>query len=145
MGSTGAGIFKTSNKGAFDVREIGIRGAVNFTGRLPAESDMEQPGNSKLTFRIQSSDNKDIIFQFKLLSNNEMSIRAYDPNIPSKGKVAVSVKTPSLDSAINSSDRKTRINAQKIRSMMNKSAKIDESMLSQIANRLKMAKNRKGN
>lgn len=144
MGSTGSGILKSSNRSALAGETFGIRGAKDYSGKIPASSGLEKTGPNKITLRVPSSDRQDIIFQFKLIDGNKnLSIRAYDPNQPSKGKVSVTVSAPSLDTVIKTGDKTEKANALKIRDMMTKSSAISEAQLGQIAQRLKMNKKKR--
>jgi hypothetical protein len=76
-----------------------------------------------------------------------MSIRAYDPNEPSRAKVSVTTKDASLDSVIKSADstKEEKTNARKIKEMINQTTSgITQSSLKKIANELIMNKNKKG-
>ena len=139
MGSTGHSTFATSREGASN-ETFDIKGAVNYKGKVPTESNLEKVGSNKITLKIASTEPEDVYFQFKLLKNGKMSVIAHDPNVPLNGKAILSVVNPSLDVVINTGNATERRNAERVRQIMNKSAKINESQLQQIANQLSAGK-----
>ena len=147
MGATGSGSGVRTGQGTGN-QVFGIRNARKLEdGANPAGSGFKADGNN-IVISAHSDEGKDIVFQFKLLKNDKMKITAYDPNVPSKGKVSVSADRPSLDSVINSSKASTddKRNAMKIRDMFQRTdSGIKESSLGRIANELKKRKLRRGN
>ena len=145
MGSTGHGIYNKSYKGNVNDETFGIKGAVNCTGKLPEDSNLEKPGNNKITLKVASDDKFDIIFQFKLTKDNKyMVITAHDPNTPPvKAKVNVESLNPSIDDVIATGSHNQQLQAIKIKDMFAKSTTIKESQLSAIVNKLLRAKMKK--
>jgi len=149
MGATGNFVFRKSDGSADRSRAFGIAGGVRLDSNPPRESGLDRHGQDDIMVSVHSEEGKDIIFQFKLVGRNQdkMSIKAYDPNVPSKGKVQVVTDRPSLDAVINNPNTSAtdKSNAMRIRDMMNRTRSgIKESSLTQIANNLKANKNRKG-
>jgi len=120
---------------------FGIRGARRLEGNAPREAEFKDQGKDDIRIALASEEDKDIIFQFKLnKSGNEMIIRAYDPNVPSRGVTEVKTSSPSLDSVLNdpNASPSDKSGALRIRDMMNRSKSgIKESSLARIANDLK--------
>ena len=143
MGATGSGILRRSNAYRIAGLDLGIPGARQYTGSVTRESSLEAPGEDKITLRIPSYDRQDILFQFRL-SHGDLIIRAYDPNTGMKTKVELDSKNPSLDNAARNGDRTDRINVQKLRTLMNKSANVSESQFGMIADTLKKNRTRTG-
>ena len=136
MGATGMHTGKVgANKGIF--RTYGIYGARKISEPVPKESGFKDQGKNDIRISVATDEEKDIIFQFKLVDGGKnMSIRAYDPNVPSKGVTEVKTSSPSLSAVMNdpNATAEEKSNAQKIRDMMNRSKKgITESSLSKIA------------
>ena len=146
MGSTGHSLISTSRRGNVNNETFGIPGAVNYTGRIPAGKGIEKVGANKITLKVRSTRNQDIIFQFKLTKDDRLSINGFDPNKPeSRAHLIVSATNPSIDRAAAMGDKSDKNNASKLRMMFIKSQDINEGQLSQIANKLLDAKrNRKG-
>ena len=145
MGSTGHSLISTSRQGNVNNETFGIPGAVNYTGRVPAGKGIEKVGSNKITLKVRSTGNQDIIFQFKLTKDNRMSINGFDPNKPeSRAHLIVSATNPSIDKAAATGTKSDKTNADKLRRMFIKSQDINEGQLSQIAYKLLNAKRVKG-
>lgn len=143
MGATGHGLFKYSRTGNVNTETFGIKGAVNYKGRIPRGKGLDDVGANKITLKVASDLPQDIYFQFKLTKNNKLSINGYDPNMPeSRAHLIVSAIAPSL--AATDFDRSEEREAQKLRRMMAKSTKISEAQLQQIAARLLQHKKNRG-
>lgn len=127
---------------------FGIRGAYRLQEPVKGDSGFKDQGKDDIRIALASDEEKDIVFQFKLTKDgSEMIIRAYDPNVPSKGVTEVKTSKPSLDAVM--SDPKAspteKSGAMKIRDMMNRSKSgIKESSLARIANELKKKKAKGG-
>lgn len=143
MGSTGHSLFGTS-RGGVGSQTFGIRGAVNFTGKLPADTNLLPVGGNKITLKVSTNDRLDVLFQFRLTKDSKfMIITAHDPNTPPvKAKVSVDAVRPSLDKVINSSSGSERASAQRIKALMAKSSEINENQLGAIADNLKRKRRR---
>ena len=126
----------------------GIRGARRLEGTAPREAEFKDQGKDDVRIALSSEEDKDIIFQFKLnKSGDEMIIRAYDPNVPSRGVTEVKTSQPSLDSVLNdpNASPSDKSGALRIRDMMNRSKSgIKESSLARIANDLKKKRTKGG-
>lgn len=145
MGATGLGSGKRGRtKGSF--RTYGIYGARKLTEPVPKESGFTDQGKNDIRISVNTDEEKDIVFQFKLVDGGKnMSIRAYDPNVPSKGITEVKTSSPSLSAVMNDPNASAteKSNAMKIRDMMNRSKKgITESSLAKIANELQRKQNK---
>lgn len=145
MGATGLKFGRVgANRGIH--RTYGIYGARKLTEPAPKESGFKDQGKNDIRISVATDEEKDIIFQFKLVDGGKnMSIRAYDPNVPSKGVTEVKTSSPSLSSVMNdpSASAEDKANAMKIRDMMNRSKKgITESSLAKIANDLQKKQNK---
>lgn len=131
-----------------DTKIFGIKFARRMQEKAPREAEFRDQGKDDIVVSVQSNEEKDIIFQFKLnKSGDEMIIRAYDPNIPTKSTTEVKTSSPSLNSVINDpkSSPSEKSGALKIRDMMNRSKSgIKESSLARIANELKKKKAKGG-
>ena len=127
---------------------FGIKGARRVNDKVPREAEFKDQGKNDIVLAVSSEEEKDIIFQFKLTkTGNEMIIRAYDPNVPSKGVTEVKTSTPSLDSVLNDpkASPTEKSGALKIRDMMNRSKSgIKETSLARIANELKKKRTKGG-
>lgn len=144
MGSTGHSLVRTSRRGNVNTETFGIHGAVNYTGRIPEGKGLEKVGSNKITLKVKSIGNQDIIFQFKLTKDNRLSISGYDPNRPeSRAHLIVSAANPSIDVAAEEGTKSDKANALKLRKMFIKSQDIKEGQLSQISHKLLSAKRRK--
>lgn len=141
-GTGGSGIRRSStSQGVF-----GIRNGRRLDDDANPRGAKFSTGGENIVIATHSDEGKDIVFQFKLLKNDKMSITAYDPNIPNRGKVSVSAERPSLDSVISSpkASSSDKQNAMKIRDMMQRTdSGIKESSLGRIANELKKRKLRR--
>lgn len=139
MGATGAGSGIRNGKASGE-QVFGMRNARRLEdGANPKGSGFTAKGDN-IVIAAHSDEGKDIVFQFKLVKDDKMKITAYDPNVPSKGRVSVSAERPSLDSVINSSKASAddKRNAMKIRDMFQRTdSGIKESSLGRIANELK--------
>jgi len=145
MGATGLKLGRRgANKGIF--RTYGIYGARKLTEPAPREAGFTDQGKNDVRISVSTDEDKDIIFQFKLVDGGKnMSIRAYDPNIPSKGITEVKTSSPSLSAVMNDPNATAteKSNALKIRDMMNRSKRgITESSLAKIANDLQKKQNK---
>ena len=124
-----------------ETKIFGIKFAHRLQEKAPREADFKDQGKNDIVLAIKSEEEKDIIFQFKLSKDgSEMIIRAYDPNVPSKGVTEVKTSEPSLNSVLNDpkASPTEKSGALKIRDMMNRSKSgIKESSLARIANELK--------
>lgn len=122
-------------------RIFGIKGAHRLQEPVPGNSGFKDEGKDDIRIALATDEDKDIVFQFKLTKDgSEMIIRAYDPNVPSKGVTEVRSSKPSLDAVMTDpkATPKDREGAMKIRDMMNRSKSgIKESSLTKIANELK--------
>jgi hypothetical protein len=140
MGGRGSssGISKRS-AGVFDIAD-----AKRTYDRGLGEKGIPVPTGKDIQIKVGTKDRgQDIVFQFRLTANNEMSIRAYDPNQPDKAKVSVTTKDASLDSVIKdkNSSNKDKVNARKIKEMINQTTSgITQGSLMKIANDLIMHK-----
>ena len=114
--------------------------------RLRSCAGKTDQGKNDIRISVSTDEDKDIIFQFKLVDGGKnMSIRAYDPNIPSKGITEVKTSSPSLSAVMNDPNATAteKSNALKIRDMMNRSKRgITESSLAKIANDLQKKQNK---
>lgn len=137
MGSTGHSTYATSRKGNVNNETFGIPGASNFTGRVTPGKGIENAGANKVTLRLPSTGRQDIVFQFKLTKDNKLFVAGYDPNKPeAKAHIELSSSAPSLDKAAAVGSDSDKQNALKLKDMMAKSVKINESQLGAIANKL---------
>ena len=127
---------------------FGIRGAHRLQEPVKGDSGFKDQGKDDIRIALASDEEKDIVFQFKLSKDgSEMIIRAYDPNVPSKGVTEVRSSKPSLDAVMNDpkASQQDKQGAMKIRDMMNRSKSgIKESSLAKIANELKKKKAKGG-
>lgn len=142
MGATGAGS-GVRNGRASSEQVFGMRNARRLEdGTNPKGSGFTASGNN-IVIAAHSDEGKDIVFQFKLIKGDKMKITAYDPNVPSKGRVSVSADRPSLDSVITSPKATSadKRNAMLIRDMFQRTdSGVKESSLGRIANELKKRK-----
>lgn len=144
MGSTGHSLISTSRRGNVNTETFGIAGAVNYTGRIPEGKGLDKVGSNKITLKVRSLGNEDIIFQFKLTKDNRLSINGYDPNKPeSRAHLIVSATNPSIDAAAAMGDKSDKNNAEKLKRMFIKSQDINEGQLSEISHKLLSAKRNK--
>lgn len=144
MGSTGHSLISTSRRGNVNNETFGIIGAVNYTGRIPEGKGIEKVGANKITLKVPSIGNQDIIFQFKLTKDDRLSINGYDPNRPeSRAHLIVSATNPSIDAAAAAGDKSDKNNAEKLRKMFIKSQDINEGQLSEISHKLLSVKRNK--
>ena len=147
MGATGASGNGVRSGSTPANNVFGMRNARRLEEGTTISGAGFKPTNDTITIAANSDEGKDIVFQFKLLKNDKMKITAYDPNVPSKGKVSVSAERPSLDAVI-SNPRATstdKQNAMKIRDMFQRTdSGIKESSLGRIANELKKKKRKRG-
>ena len=124
-----------------ETKIFGIKFARRMQEKAPREAEFKDQGKDDIVLAVQSEEEKDIIFQFKLTKKgDEMIIRAYDPNVPSRGVTEVRTSEPSLNSVLNdpNATASDKSGALKIRDMMNRSKSgIKESSLARIANELK--------
>lgn len=126
---------------------FGIRDARRLEDTANPANARFSTGGENIVVAARADEGKDIVFQFKLLKGGKMGITAYDPNVPSRGKVSVSADRPSLDSVISSprASAEDKQNAMKIRDMMQRTdSGIKESSLGRIANELKKKARKKG-
>lgn len=138
MGSTG--IDRASARGGISIDELGVKGGKIFDGNLPKSAGFDKHSANDIQIKIPRQGGKDIVFQFKLLNNGKLSIIAYDPNVPEKGKVRITTDSPNLNQAIQKGGT-DKANALIIRDLMTKSKSVDESNLPQIINALRRKKN----
>ena len=147
MGATGASGSGVRHARTREDRVFGIRNARQLEEGTKIKDAGFTPGKDDITIAAHSDEGKDIVFQFKLLKGDKMKITAYDPNVPSKGRVSVSAERPSLDAVI-SNPKSTSVdkqNAMKIRDMVQRTdSGIKESSLGRIANELKKKKRKRG-
>lgn len=146
MGSTGHGTFQSSKLGNVNNETFGIKGAVNFSGKVPANSGLDPVGSNKITLKIPINKQDNVIFQFKLSKDERwMFVTAYKNGIPEvKCKVKVDSASPSLNKLLTSSNASERSNALKMKELMSQSSTMDENKLTPIANKLLANKNKKG-
>lgn len=146
MGSTGHSVIASSRVGNVNDETFGIKGAVNFSGKVPAGSGLEPVGSNKITIKIPIGKKDNVIFQFKLSKDDEwMFVTAYKNGIPEvKCKVKVDSASPSLNRLLTSSNPSERSNALKMKELMSQSSTMDESKLTPIAHKLLANKNKKG-
>jgi len=127
---------------------FGIRNARQLQSKVDREADFRDQGKDDVRISLQTDEEKDIVFQFRLTKDgSQMIIRAYDPNVPSKGVTEVKTSKPSLDSVLNNpgATASDKAGALKIRDMMNRSKSgIKESSLVRIANELQKKRNKGG-
>ena len=127
---------------------FGIRGAHRLQEPVKGDSGFKDQGKDDIRLSLATDEEKDIVFQFKLSKDgSEMIIRAYDPNVPSRGVTEVRSSKPSLDAVMNDpkASQQDKQGAMKIRDMMNRSKSgIKESSLAKIANELKKKKAKGG-
>ena len=145
MGATGTG-GSGVKRGDTSQSTFGIRNGRRLSDDANPKGAKFSTSGENIVIAANSDEGKDIVFQFKLLKNDKMSITAYDPNIPNRGKVSVSAERPSLDSVISSpkASSSDKQNAMKIRDMMQRTdSGIKESSLGRIANELKKRKLRR--
>ena len=141
MGSTGHSLVSSSRRGNVNDETFGIRGAVNYTGGVPAGKGIDKPGSNKITLKVRSTGNQDIIFQFKITKDNRLSINGFDPNKPEmRAHLIVSASNPSIDRAAAAGTKTDKNNAIKLKQMFIKSQDINEGQLSAIAQKLLSAK-----
>lgn len=138
MGSTGHGLYNQSRTGDVNTETFGIKGAVNFKGKVPPDSGLEPVGNNKVTLKVRANDRSNILFQFKLSKDEKtMMITAYKDGVPEvKCKVGVDSGQPSLDKVIATGDRGEKMNAVKMKDLFTKSTTVKENQLGPIANKL---------
>ena len=138
MGSTGHGIYKSSKTGNTGTENFGIAGAVRYAGKVPADSNLEPPGNNKVTLKLEARDKTNIIFQFRLTkAGKDMTIIGYNNSTPVvKCKVAVDAGSPSLDKLLATGSKSEKLNAVKMKDLFAKSTTIKESQLGAIAHKL---------
>lgn len=143
MGSTGHGTYKTSRTGNVNNETFGIEGAINYKGKVPKDSGLEPVGSNKVTIKLPSGKQNNIIFQFKLNKNNSlMTIIGYKDGRPQiKSKVQVDAEHPSLDKVIASGSKSEKLQAIKMKELIHQSSKVSEDQLAAIANKLKRGKN----
>ena len=146
MGSTGHGILSSSKTGNVNNETFGMKGAVNFSGKVPAGSGLEPVGSNKITLKFPINKKDNVIFQFKLSKDSElMFITAYKNGIPEvKCKVKVDSASPSLNKLLTSPNASERNNAIKMKELMSQSSTMDENKLEPIAHKLLANKNKKG-
>lgn len=138
MGATGHGLYKSSNTGNVNDETFGIADAVNFKGKVPENSGLDEPGNNKITLKIPAIDGSNILFQFKLSKNAKlMTIIGYKNGVPEvKCKVAVDSGSPSLDKIMAVGSKSEKLNAVKMKDLFAKSTIVKENQLNSIANKL---------
>lgn len=146
MGSTGHSTFANSKTGNVNNETFGMKGAVNFSGKVPAGSGLEPVGSNKITLKFPVNKQDNVIFQFKLSKDDKfMFITAYKNGIPEvKCKVKVDSASPSLNKLLTSSNASERSNALKMKELMSQSSTMDENKLTPIAHKLLTNKNKKG-
>lgn len=146
MGSTGHSIYAHSRTGNVNDETFDIPGAVNFKGKVPANSGLSNVGANKITLKLPAGRESNILFQFKLIDDNKlMQITGYKNGVPEvKCKVAVDSGQPSLDRVIATGDKTEKSNALKMKDLMSKSSTISENQLGAIAQKLLRNKNKKG-
>lgn len=146
MGATGASGEVRQGRVASE-NTFGIRNARQLEEGTSIKGAGFKPGGDSITISAHSNEGKDIVFQFKLLKGDKMKITAYDPNVPSKGRISVSADRPSLDAVMTNPKATTadKQNAMKIRDMFQRTdSGIKESSLGRIANELKKKARKKG-
>ena len=99
MGATGASGEVRQGRVASE-NTFGIRNARQLEEGTSIKGAGFKPGGDSITISAHSNEGKDIVFQFKLLKGDKMKITAYDPNVPSKGRISVSADRPSLDAVM---------------------------------------------
>lgn len=146
MGSTGHSVIASSRTGNVNDETFGIKGAVNFSGKVPAGSGLEPVGSNKITVKIPLGKKDNVIFQFKLSKDDQwMFVTAYKNGIPEvKCKVKVDSASPSLNKLLTSPNASERANAIKMKELMSQSPNMDENKLTPIAHKLLNNKNKKG-
>lgn len=143
MGSTGHGIYKKSRTGNVNNETFGIAGAVNYKGKVPANSGLDSVGSNKITLKLPAGKQNNILFQFKLNKDNSlMTIIGYKDGVPEvKCKVQVDSGNPSLNEVIATGSKTEKMQAVKMKELMSQSSTISEDQLSTIANKLMRNKN----
>ena len=138
MGSTGHGIYKRSKSGNVNNETFGIAGAVNYKGKVPANSGLDPVGSNKITLKLPAGKQANILFQFKLNKDNSlMTIIGYKDGVPEvKCKVQVDAGQPSLDKVIAVGNKTEKMQAIKMKDLMHQSSTMSEDQLSSIANKL---------
>lgn len=146
MGSTGHGTFNQSKTGNVNNETFDIKGAVNYSGKVPAGSGLEPVGNNKITLKLPINKKDSVIFQFKLSKDDKwMFVTAYKNGIPEvKCKVKVDSASPSLNKLLVSKNASERNNALKMKELMSQSPSMNENKLTPIARKLLNEKNKKG-
>ena len=142
MGSTGHSLYRKGSD-VTDTETFGIIGAVRYKGKIPENSGLDKPSNSKITLKVQASDGSHILFQFKLSKDNKaMTIIGYKNSVPEvKCKVAVDSGQPSLDKVLATTNSvKVKNQVVKMKDLFAKSTEIKENQLGSIANSLLMKK-----
>lgn len=143
MGSTGHGTYKQSKTGNVNTETFGIAGAINYKGKVPKNSGLDPVGSNKITLKIPVGRQTNIIFQFKLSKDSElMTILGYKDGKPEvKCKVQVDSGFPSLDKVIATGDKHEKLQAIKMKELMNQSSTMSQDQLGAIANKLLRNKN----
>jgi len=147
MGATGAGGSRVRTSKPASEKTFGIRNARRLQTGTNIPNAGFKPTDDTITIAADTDEGKDIVFQFKLLKGDKMKITAYDPNVPSKGRVSVNADRPSLDAVMTNPKATTedKQNAMKIRDMFQRTdSGIKESSLGRIANELKKKARKKG-
>lgn len=140
MGSTGARSIGGSDT---KIEDLGLgKPAKIFDGNLPKDAGFDKHSANDIQVKVPVQKGKDIVFQFKLLGTGKLSIIAWDPNVPEKGRVRITTASPDLNQAIQKGGS-DKANALIIRDLMNKSKAVNESNLPSIVNELKRRKNGK--
>lgn len=138
MGSTGRGAYAKKKSPKLDDDTFGIKGATAFKGKVPEGKGLDPVGPNKITLKVPTKNNDNVLFQFKLSKNNKlMTIIGYKNGVPEvKCKVKVDAGQPSLDRVIALGSKAEKIQATKMKDLFAKSTNIKENQLGAIANKL---------
>lgn len=142
MGSRGFSLLSKPSTSNVNISVFGLTKATKYSGGVSG-TGLEKPGANKVTLKVKSTKERDVVFQFKLTKDNNLSIRGYSPNQPEiKAHVETSSVNPSITKLTASSDKTVKSNALKLIKLMGMSETINEGVLSNIANTLKNKKKR---
>ena len=138
MGSTGHGKYQYSRGGDVNNENFGIMNAVNFKGKVPANSGLEPVSSNKITLKVPATDKSTILFQFKLSKDSRtMTIIGFKDGVPEvKCKVAVDSGQPSLDKVMANGSKAQKQQAIKMKDLFSKSTDVKENQLGAIAHKL---------
>lgn len=138
MGSTGRGTYLKRKSQKLDDDTFGIIGATAFKGKVPEGKGLDPVGPNKITLKVPTKNNDNVLFQFKLSKNSKlMTIIGYKNGVPEvKCKVQVDAGQPSLDKVIATGSKSEKIQATKMKDLFSKSTNIKENQLGAIANKL---------